>query len=349
MTRQQKPADRRPHQGRECQSAHHGPQTALSTQFPFFHPTQPTRGRGRWRQRWKCWLRHRNRLRGQRHSPIRPGHWTRLFRHRHRFERCQCRCRISKTLLRILAQQSLQRLLEVSREHELLRPAPTLPGWSEQLFRRSSCEQHKRRNPESVQIHPGRTGFTAALGSGRISRGSPRQWVLPLRLHQAKIQKHRQSIRAAAQQVAGIHITVHQAAAVHHGQHRQQLTQQQQHFPRAKQHLALLPLMKQLRIAHALLPITDGPQGLAQLQLLTTSRNLGMQDRLQHRPVPLQALFGHGALHLAQNNRDLACQKIHTTPEGALNRIWPGQALLQSVALHQHCAGNAQNPRCIMG
>jgi hypothetical protein len=79
--------------------------------------------------------------------------------------------------------------------------------------------------------------------------------------------------------------------------------------------------------------------------LLTTSRNLRMQDRLQHRPMRLQALFGRLALHLTDHDRDLAGQKIHTTPQGSLNRIRPRQALLQSVALHQHCAGNAQNPR----
>ena len=200
-----------------------------------------------------------------------------------------------------------------------------------------------------MQIHPSRTGFTAALGPGGIPRRGPRQGIVALRLHQAEIEQYGQSISTAAQQVTRVHITVHQAPPMHHSQHRQELTQQQQHLPRSKQHLALLALLEQLRIAHTLLPITNGPKGPIQLQLLSASRDLGMQNRLQHRPVPLQALFRHLALQLTNHHRDFACQKIHTAPQGALNRIRPGQALHQSVALHQHCAGNAQNPCCIIG
>ena len=89
IARQQEPADGRAHQGRQSQSGHHGPQTALGSQFPFFHPAQAARWCGRWSKGWECGLSHGHHLRGQRHSPIRPGHWTRLFRHRHRLQGCQ--------------------------------------------------------------------------------------------------------------------------------------------------------------------------------------------------------------------------------------------------------------------
>ena len=140
-----------------------------------------------------------------------------------------------------------------------------------------------------------------------------------------------------AQQMAGIHVAVHQPAAVQQLQNRKDLAQQRQHL-RSPEAL----LTQQVVVGDAVLPVAKEPEVPIDLQQLTATGQLRMLQRLQLRPDSLEMGLGGRELQLANGHRQITGHHIHRAPEGSPQRIGPAQTLLQAVTLHQHCAGTAQ-------